>query len=57
VVVFVHPNADLRVEKAPIPVRQAEKLRGMLSKGGLKLKPEVYKQVQGILDGMAKVSG
>lgn len=57
VVVFVHPNADFTVEKAPIPVREAGKLRGTLSKGGVKLKPEVYKQVQGILDGMVKISG
>lgn len=57
VVVFVNPNAELNVDKPPIPVRQASKLRGLLSKGGVKLKPEVYKQVQGILDGMANILG
>lgn len=55
VVAFVHPAATVKATDAPIPVVWPKKLRGSIVKDLPKLPPEVYDQVQAILDEMAKV--
>jgi hypothetical protein len=52
-VVFVHPAAYLTVEEAPIPVCLPKKLRKQLPPRAEKLAPDLYAQVQTVLDAMA----
>jgi hypothetical protein len=52
-VVFTHPYAELEVEKAPIPVCEAKKVRGKLPKDSIKIPPEVFTRVQDKLDEIA----
>jgi hypothetical protein len=55
-VVFTHPYAELDVEKAPIPVCKADKVRAKLPKDANKLSPEIYNRVQKKLDELARLS-
>jgi hypothetical protein len=50
VVVFIHPAAEVKVRKAPIPVTWPKKLRGSIPKDLPKLPPDVYDQVQALFD-------
>jgi hypothetical protein len=45
VVVFVHPNVDLKVDKPSIPVLLADKLKKQISIDAPRLEPEVYEKV------------
>jgi hypothetical protein len=52
-VVFTNPYAELHVEKAPIPVCRADKVRARLPKDTIKLPQEIYQRVQRRLDELA----
>jgi hypothetical protein len=54
-VVFTNAYVELDVEKPPIPVCKAEKVRARLPKDGVKLPVEVYRQVQERLDGLSGI--
>jgi hypothetical protein len=52
VVVFVHPNAVLEIEKPSIPVVMAEKLKKQVGMDAARLEPEVYERVDDYLQKM-----
>ncbi len=52
VVVFVHPNAELDIEKPSIPVVMAEKLKKQVGMDASRLEPEVYERVDEYLQKM-----
>jgi len=52
-VAFTNPNVEVHVEKAPIPVCRADKVRARLPKDTVKLPLEIYQRVQKRLDELA----
>jgi len=52
VVVFVHPNAELEVENAAIPVVRGEKLKKQVTIDAPRLEQEVYEKIDAYLQGM-----
>lgn len=50
VVVFTNPFVELNIGDSQVPVCSPNKLRSKLPKAGVKLPPEVYRQVQEKLD-------
>jgi hypothetical protein len=51
-VVFTHPRALIEVHDAPIPVIPVAKLRKQIPTNLPKMSPELYQEVQAVLDKM-----
>ena len=52
-VVFTNPFVELNIEKSPLPICKADKVRARLPKDGSKLSMDTYRQIQEKLDEMA----
>ncbi|MDR3577363.1 MAG: nuclease-related domain-containing protein [Anaerolineaceae bacterium] len=55
-VVFTHPHALIEIHDAPIPVIPVIKLKKQIPSNLPKMSPELYQEVQALLDKMASLS-